>query len=277
MSRSYVFFNYTCLAFIAFFLFGTLFVWRGSFSVATNVSKEILEVPLREIEDLRLQISDSENIVDSEVDEAVIEDSITKVENESGTKIIQNIPKSINLPVPFTSQAPEKNWDQPWQDACEEAAVLMLDAYYKGYDLSPLFVRDEILKMVSWEEELGWENSISIKKVKKLTEEFQVSGFKFQIIENPTIKQIKESVAKGHPVLAVAYGKDLPNPYFRNGGPEYHALIIRGYTEDSFITNDPGTQFGENFVYKYEELMNAVRDWNDGDVENGQRVVMVLK
>mgnify|MGYP001618174552 FL=1 len=68
----------------------------------------------------------------------------------------------------------------------------------------------------------------------------------------------------------------LPNPHFRNGGPEYHTLVIRGYTEDSFITNDPGTQFGENFLYKYSDLMNSIHDWNEGDVKNGKRLVLVI-
>ena len=193
----------------------------------------------------------------------------------------------MNLAVPFTSQAPEKNWEQPWQDACEEAAVLMLDAYYKGYNLSPLFAKDEILKMVAWENARGWQYSIEIQKVKQLMGEYFGYDSKlgnkeikklgeFQIIENPTVEQLKQSIAAGHPVLVVADGKALPNPHFRNGGPVYHALIIRGYTEDSFITNDPGTWRGENFVYKYEDLMNAIRDWNSGDVKQGRRVVLAL-
>ena len=78
-------------------------------------------------------------------------------------------------------------------------------------------------------------------------------------------------------MLVVADGKVLPNPHFRDGGPEYHALIIRGYTNKTFITNDPGTQFGENFEYKYNDLLNAIHDWNGGDVKNGRRVVLVVE
>ena len=121
---------------------------------------------------------------------------------------------------------------------------------------------------------MGWDKSIEIEKVEELME-YYFGQAKFLIVENPTIEQIKTYVAEGRPVLMVADGKVLPNPHFRNGGPEYHALIIRGYTEDSFITNDPGTQFGENFVYQYNDLMNAIRDWNGGDIKNGRRVVLV--
>ena len=74
----------------------------------------------------------------------------------------------------------------------------------------------------------------------------------------------------------VADGKALPNPYFRNGGPVYHALIIRGYTADAFITNDPGTRSGENFLYAYDTLLHAIHDWNHGNVKDGKRVVLVV-
>lgn len=186
------------------------------------------------------------------------------------------LPEEFLLNVPFTSQAPEKNWDQPWQDACEEAALLMLDAYYKDYNLSPLFSRDEILKIVKWEEEKNWGTSIEIEKVKEIGEEyFKLNDFKE--VENSTVEQIKKSIVNGNPVLVVADGKVLPNPHFRNGGPVYHVLIIKGYDEDEFITNDPGTQFGENFKYKYDDLLNAIHDWNDGDVKNGRRVVLMVE
>jgi len=214
-------------------------------------------------------VQDNLSVVD-----VVIDESVEDVEGEIVEE--KELPNKINLSVPFTSQAPEKNWDQPWQDACEEATVLMLDAYYKGYNLSPLFSKDEILKMVDWQDSLGWGYSIEVEKVLKLTD-WYMSSKQVRIVENPSVKEIKKFVADGNPVLVLAYGKDLPNPHFSNDGPDYHALIIRGYDEDEFITNDPGTQFGENFKYKYDDLMNAIHDWNGGDVVNGKRVVIVLE
>lgn len=190
---------------------------------------------------------------------------------------LPEIPQQINLAVPFTSQAPEKIWSEPWQDACEEAAVLMLDAYYKKYKLNILFSKDEILKMVKWEEETKeWERSIEIEKIQELVNYYTKTS-KSKIIEDPTVEQIKQYIAAGTPVYVVADGKILPNPHFQNGGPVYHALIIRGYTETEFITNDPGTQFGANFRYKYNDLMNSIRDWNGGEVKIGRRVVLVLE
>lgn len=195
----------------------------------------------------------------------------TPIEEEPD--VIAALPPSVDLNVPFTSQAPEGNWDQPWQDACEEAAVLMLDGFYKGYGVSPLFAKDEIIKMVAWEEEKGWGGSIEIEKVSQLLD-FYMGDNSHRLIEQPTVEDIKRSLAEGHPVLVVAAGKKLPNPYFSGDGPEYHALIVRGYTEDSFITNDPGTRNGEAFEYRYDDLMAAIADWNGGDVNNGRSVVL---
>lgn len=191
------------------------------------------------------------------------------------------LPKTFLLSLSFTSQAPEKNWDQPWQDACEEAAVLMMDAYYSDRNLDIPTAKNEILKMVEWEEtQKGWGGSIEIEKIQGIFNEYlKYSSAKktVSIIENPTIDQIKRFLVKGQPVLVVADGKILPNPHFRNGGPVYHALIIKGYTETEFITNDPGTQFGENFKYTYEDLLDSVRDWNGGDVKNGKRAMLVIE
>ena len=89
---------------------------------------------------------------------------------------------------------------------------------------------------------------------------------------------IKQELAKGFPVILPADGKTLANPRFRNGVPRYHMLVIKGYLDDGrWITNDPGTQFGEDFVYPQENLLTSAHDWNGGDVPNGASVMVVVK
>lgn len=204
-----------------------------------------------------------------------IEKNVIQIQQKQNTRIIAH-GSYVNLSVPFTSQAPERNWDEPWQDACEEAALLMLDAYEKKYGLSHLFAKDEILKMIAWEDGKKFGQSISIEQIKQIAKEYLLLKGDAKIIENPSVEKLKSLIDSGRPIIAVADGKMLPNPHFRSGGPAYHALIIRGYTNDSFITNDPGTQFGENFLYKYNDLMNAIHDWNNGDVKNGKKAVLVI-
>jgi len=100
-------------------------------------------------------------------------------------------------------------------------------------------------------------------------------GYTLQIVQNPSVEDIKQFIAAGHPVFAVADGKALENPHFTNGGPVYHTFIIKGYTEDDFITNDPGTRNGEDFLYEQNHLLTTLHDWNGGDVPNGIPSILV--
>ena len=89
--------------------------------------------------------------------------------------------------------------------------------------------------------------------------------------------QIKTYLAKGIPVIIPADGKTIPNPNFRNGGPIYHMLLVKGYLADGhWITNDPGTRKGEDFLYTSTGLTNAIRDWNAGDVPNAKPMLLIL-
>ncbi len=284
MVQPYKKFNLICAILSAFFLFLTVWIWRGEWVEAAREKKMSEVVVVEKKQEIVVPVDKKiERLKDYEVTKQTTTTgnlSILQSSNLSPTTspIALNariLPTKINLDVPFTSQAPEKNWEQPWQDACEEAAVLMLDAYYKKYNLSPLFAKDEIIKMVEWEQTRNLGKSIEIKEIKEIFSDY--FNFKSEIIENPTVEQIKRFIANGNPVLAVADGKVLPNPHYRNGGPVYHALIIRGYDEDEFITNDPGTQFGRGFKYKYDDLMNAIHEWNGGDVKNGRKVILVVE
>src|SRR5690554_5866511 len=51
------------------------------------------------------------------------------IENTNTVIVPKEVPAEINLAVPFTSQAPTANWDMPFQEACEEAAALMVHYY----------------------------------------------------------------------------------------------------------------------------------------------------
>lgn len=275
-------FNAVCSLILLTSAAGIFWSWRDVFGIGHS-SRLVDAIPLVKKTDIFVpkQVDIAPSVVTSSPN-LVATPSTTLSEAEKKEVAPEPLPKEINLDVPFTSQAPEKNWEQPWQDACEEAAVLMLAAYYKDFGLTPLFAKDEIIKMVTWEETKGWGGSIEIEKIKELVDEFvikqlKINNYKLKIITDPTVEEIKRYVANGTPVYVVADGKVLPNPHFTNGGPEYHALIIRGYTNDSFITNDPGTQFGKNFSYKYNDLMKSIRDWNGGDVKNGARKILIIE
>jgi hypothetical protein len=100
-----------------------------------------------------------------------------------------------------------------------------------------------------------------------------------KIIENPTIEQLKIELAQWHPIIAPFAGKELGNSNFTNGWPRYHMLVIRGYDDKYFYTNDVWTKRGENFPYTYEVVMWALHDLipvGQWDIREWAKRVLVL-
>ncbi len=189
-----------------------------------------------------------------------------------------SVPAQINLDVPFTSQAPHMNWEDPYGEFCEEASALMAAYYLQDKTIpNPDFADRELLKIMDFEiDRFGYHlDTTAAETAITLKEYFGISAV--QLLNNPTVTQIKEALAKGKVVIVPAAGRMLPNPNFTAPGPLYHMLVIKGYTADGkFITNDPGTRKGADFIYEFDDLMNAIHDWNGGDVLSGQRVVIVV-
>lgn len=184
----------------------------------------------------------------------------------------------INLDVPFTSQAPHRNWSDPYQDFCEEASVLMAMSYVEGEDISNPDVADaKMLAIKSFEEKrFGYHKDTNIAETAIIVKEFYKYS-KVAVVKNPSIPDIKRALSEGKVVVIPAAGRELGNPYFTQPGPLYHMLVIKGYTKNGdFITNDPGTFRGANFIYSPEVLMNAIHDWNNGNVDEGAKVMMIV-
>jgi hypothetical protein len=187
------------------------------------------------------------------------------------------LPLEFNLAVPFTPQAPHANWDQPYQDACEEASALMVHFFYGNRTFTPDIADDAILAAVAWEDQrFGSNKDTTAEQTAVMLRELY--GYKnVDVVYDITADDIKRTIAAGFPVILPVYGRALGNQYFTPPGPEYHMLVVKGYTRDKFITNDPGTRRGADFLYPYETLLSAVHDWNGGDVLRGRKVMIVVR
>lgn len=186
------------------------------------------------------------------------------------------LPTSYNLNVPFTPQAPFAIWDETFKEACEEAAPLLVHYFYQGKTFTPQLATDEILAMVDWQlENWGGHFDLTAQETVEMIKDYWDYD-KVEVIDNPTIDEIKYHIVNQRPVIVPAAGRELGNPYFRTPGPIYHMLVIKGYTEDKFITNDPGTKRGKDFLYNYEVIMNAMHDWDEEDILQGAKRIMVI-
>jgi uncharacterized protein YvpB len=216
--------------------------------------------------------SEQENINNQEQTEEPVqeEDSfVTKIVNfinppkydEAG------LPLKVDNKVPFTSQAPYAQWDDDrYQDACEEASILMALSWVNGKDISKDYATEQIALMASWEKQTwgSYHDSSTLDTKRLLTEFYNYDNVK--LFYDVGVQDIKKQLASGNVVIIPADGRELKNPYFTPPGPEIHMLLIRGYDEKAgeFITNDPGTKRGEGFRYKYKIIENAWRDYNTG-------------
>lgn len=203
--------------------------------------------------------------------------STTTIRQESSDTVARpSLPAEFNLAVPFTSQAPDADWSMPFKEACEEASVAMVDAFYTGRTFTPASATLEILENVSWEKKIlfHWEDTDASATARILREKYGYQNTR--VAYDMTLDDIKREIAAGHPVIVPAAGRLLGNRYFTPPGPVYHMLVVRGWTRDGkIITNDPGTKHGENFLYDAAVFMDALHDLNGGDVINGRPAMIV--
>lgn len=187
------------------------------------------------------------------------------------------LPRKVFLEVPFTVQAPHANWDNPYQEACEEASVIMVDYYLRGELLNPDQANREIVQLTNWQEANGYKYDVSLEELSQIVESYY--GYNTRIIDSVTPGAIMHELAKGSPVVVPAAGRDLGNPYFSGAGPWYHMLVIIGYDKRDFITNDPGTKRGQDYKYRHNVLIDAIHDWTGvkEDIRNGPKRMLVIE
>jgi hypothetical protein len=214
---------------------------------------------------------------------------VTKVEEiketiaPKPTKMLSTgLPDKHLIKTTFVPQAPEKNWDQPWQDACEEAALLTVDYFYKNQNPNTETIKNDILKMIEFEGQQNFTKDVNIQQMALISEQYL--GYSTKIIDNPSVESIKKYVAQDIPIVVPANGKTLyqENKHFKSGGPYYHNLTILGYDDNKneFTVHDVGTQFGSYFKYSYSLLMDSIHDFpasgQKEDINTGSKKVLIL-
>ncbi|MGB2111138.1 MAG: hypothetical protein ACPHY8_04730 [Patescibacteria group bacterium] len=139
------------------------------------------------------------------------EKTVTKkqAEDENTKNISQEIPESINLKVPFYSQAPDGNWSLPWKEACEESSVVLAYAFLQEKELTKQTFKSEVLEIVELQKELlGKFIDTSMAETAQFLEEYY-DYTDYQIIDNPGLEDIKSHLSQGHPIIAPFAGKKL--------------------------------------------------------------------
>lgn len=236
-----------------------------------KMSPKIIETTVTQIDENKINQKIENKITQTK---AVLSREVTLMKSESeGFNLIKTA---------FIEQAPEKKWDDPWQDACEEAALLTVDFYYKNKTTTLEITKNSILDMINFEDQQNFTKDMNINQMAIVGEKYL--NYQTKIIDNPSIEEIKQYLNQNIPIIVPANGKTLfqENKHFNSGGPYYHNLVILGYDDDKkqFIVHDVGTQFGSYFKYSYSLLMESIHDFpNSGhkeDINNGPKRVLIL-
>ena len=178
---------------------------------------------------------------------------------------------------PFILQAPNKKWIQPWADACEESSILMVNAFYQNrISVTTKEAATKILEVVKMENKyFGYNKDTNASQTTDFINNFL--SYEAQVITNPLLEDIKNEIDNNRPVIVPLYGKALKNKYFRNGGPNYHMVVISGYDDETqeFIVQDPGFGRGHNFHYGFDLLLSALHNFlPNQETKNGDRLAI---
>lgn len=227
------------------------------------------------LENIETKISQTTEII-SEIKETIAPEP-TKISQETG------LPNKHLIETVFIQQAPEKNWDDPWQESCEEASLLTIDYFYQNIESITIEQnRDDILNMIEFETSQNLPDDINVFQMSLVAQEYL--GYQTEIIDNPTIDEIKKYLSQDIPIIVPAAGKILyeENKHFNSGGPYYHNIVILGYDDNTqkFTVHDVGTKAGAYFKYSYSLLMESIHDFpvsgNKEDILIGEKKVLVL-
>ncbi|NQU99795.1 MAG: C39 family peptidase [Parcubacteria group bacterium] len=239
--------------------------------------------------------NDLETLLESDEKVVEIDNNDEKQKTTKDTELTENtekkepqkkesLPTSKKLEVPFIPQAPYKDWSEPWQNACEEAALLTLHHYIQGNStVSSEQVKQEILDMIDWQMTyFGSHKDLDMSEVAIMAKEYL--GYKdVKVTYNIEIDDIKHEIANNNPVLIPVAGQVLDNPNYTPPGPVYHNLAVIGYTEKMIITNDPGTRLGAGFQYTYNNFYNSIHDFlvgankkNPSKMLEGRKAMLVI-
>ncbi len=187
-------------------------------------------------------------------------------------------PASLTAAVPFTTQAPDGNWDN--NENCEEASATMANAYLRGdtsQQLTAADVEKSITLLVSWEQtHFGHSDNTGASETAQMIS--AVFHLHATLLSPFTENDLKTALAAHRVVLLPLNAQELGNPAYQGSGRIYHMIVLRGYHGDQFVVNDPGVSNGDGNTYSFTTLSQAAADWNSAQhiLDRSRQVAIVV-
>ena len=120
----------------------------------------------------------------------------------------------------------------------------------------------------------GFFPNISAEDTVTLIQEYY--GYQgIQFAQDITTTDIKNELALGNVIIVPTNSQTLHNPHYTGKGSPAHMIVIIGYDSSTqeFITNDPGTRYGEKYRYKESTINNSLRDYPTGPYQKISTII----
>lgn len=100
--------------------------------------------------------------------------------------------------------------------------------------------------------------------------------WKTEIVENPTLADIKKQLINNQPIIAPVFAPALN---YDAGGPDYHVMVMTGYDDatNEFIVNDPGLKNGKGIRFDYDIFIKAIHNLNQINYKAGKNALLFTK
>jgi len=139
--------------------------------------------------------------------------------------------------------------------------------------IDPKVGRDYIVDMSNWEKRYYGEFvDTSIPDTAKRLLHHYIGIDNYFVKQNLAVKDIETELNKGYIAIVAIDGRKIGIPYYRNGGPRHHEILVIGYdtSTDMFIVNNPGTSKGKGMKIKSAVLQTALQDYPSGNGKSYQ-------
>lgn len=167
---------------------------------------------------------------------------------------------SAPLPVPYLSQAPDGAWVLPWSEACEEASVLMVDAFYHRRSfIDKDAARRTMRTMFAWED-ASFQKNTDTNAEQTLALIRAHASFDAVIVRDPSADTIIKELNAGRPVMALVNMYTLYQEAPQ--GDSYHMVVLTGYdakTQNLFLHDPARNGFKQ---VSLSRLLEALHDYN---------------
>jgi len=147
------------------------------------------------------------------------------------------------LDVPYTSQVPLGQWNDPrQQDGCEEASILMGMMWVQGRQMSPEEARQQIVGMSDFEQYFfGYFQDTSAQDTANLmVQYFGFPNSKIDVQHNIATANIKAAIDYGYLVI-VPINPRVISTVLYNRATTRHMVVVVGYdnSTNEIIFHDP--------------------------------------